>query len=467
MKQEDTPPIVNPDKPTRLRREVLLLSADIAACAIAMWLALRFRFGGAIPTPHQLPYQAFLPILISLRLVAAHGFGLYDFKHKLTPADHAFAGCAAALAGVGTGYALLVLVRLYYTQWIDVSRAVVGFDAVIMALWFAASRAVMLVALTRSGYRVRAIVIGPTAVCRALAEEIRAHAPKLFVLDGIVSTDGGKGADVLGGVDQLDGILERARPGQAILTSLSGPQDQLQRVFAQCDTAGVELYLHPDITASVLASSNVTSIAGLPLAPLSPGAAIGPYQTGKRALDVAASLCGLALALPLCIAAAIGVKLTSPGPVFFSQDRVGLRGRVFRVLKFRTMTENAEAGTGPVLSSDSDPRVTRVGRVLRRFRVDEIPQLWNVLKGEMSLVGPRPERPEFQAQFVIENPLYERRLLVKPGLTGLAQIHGRYDTDYAQKLRYDLIYVNSVSLATDLRILAATIRIVLTGKGAV
>ncbi len=144
-----------------------------------------------------------------------------------------------------------------------------------------------------------------------------------------------------------------------------------------------------------------------------------------------------------------------------------MRGAMFRLYKLRTMVADAEAETGPALAIRSDPRVTRLGGVLRKFRVDEIPQLWNVLRGEMSLVGPRPERKEFVEQFIKENPLYERRLLVKPGLTGLAQIHGRYDTAYAHKLRYDLIYVNTVSLLVDLRILIATVRIVLTGHGAV
>ncbi|MEX2015390.1 MAG: sugar transferase, partial [Candidatus Hydrogenedentales bacterium] len=123
--------------------------------------------------------------------------------------------------------------------------------------------------------------------------------------------------------------------------------------------------------------------------------------------------------------------------------------------------------SGPVLATANDPRITPVGRMLRRMRIDEIPQLWNVLRGDMSLVGPRPERADFIARFTQETPLYERRFLVKPGLTGLAQIHGRYDTDYAQKLRYDLIYINTLSLQTDLRILLATIRTVLTARGAV
>jgi lipopolysaccharide/colanic/teichoic acid biosynthesis glycosyltransferase len=136
------------------------------------------------------------------------------------------------------------------------------------------------------------------------------------------------------------------------------------------------------------------------------------------------------------------------------------------MLKFRTMVHGAESGSGPVLSERGDPRVTPLGRFMRRFRLDEAPQLWNVLTGAMSLVGPRPERPAFVARFTETDPLYERRHLVRPGMTGLAQIHGRYDSDYAHKLRYDLMYVNSASFAMDLRILFATLRIVVTGSGA-
>ena len=131
------------------------------------------------------------------------------------------------------------------------------------------------------------------------------------------------------------------------------------------------------------------------------------------------------------------------------------------------MRADAEEETGPVLATEDDDRVTPIGRWLRRWRIDEIPQLINVIRGEMSLVGPRPERQEFVDKFLEENPLYERRLAMRPGLTGLAQIHGRYDTDYAQKLRYDLLYINSASILLDLRILLATVQTVLTARGAI
>lgn len=162
----------------------------------------------------------------------------------------------------------------------------------------------------------------------------------------------------------------------------------------------------------------------------------------------------------------MAIALTSPGGIIFTQERVGWRGRPFRVYKLRTMRADAEAESGPILAKEGDARITLIGGMLRRWRIDEIPQLWNVIRGEMSLVGPRPERQTFVDQFLQENPLYERRLAMRPGLTGLAQIHGRYDTDYAQKLRYDLLYINSASTLQDLRILLATIQTVLTARGA-
>jgi lipopolysaccharide/colanic/teichoic acid biosynthesis glycosyltransferase len=152
------------------------------------------------------------------------------------------------------------------------------------------------------------------------------------------------------------------------------------------------------------------------------------------------------------------VALTSPGPVLFVQERVGHRGRTFPLIKFRTMRIDAESATGPVLSAGKqDPRMTPVGRWLRLFRLDEIPQLINVVRGEMSLVGPRPERPHFVEQFAARNPVYLRRHGVRPGITGLAQLHGGYHTDARDKLRFDLFYAAHHSLLLDISVLARTV----------
>jgi lipopolysaccharide/colanic/teichoic acid biosynthesis glycosyltransferase len=172
--------------------------------------------------------------------------------------------------------------------------------------------------------------------------------------------------------------------------------------------------------------------------------------------------------MPLWLLIALAIRLTSPGPSIYRQQRVGLHGRVFTMYKFRTMRQDAEAGTGPVWAREDDPRYTPIGRWLRKARLDEVPQLLNVLKGEMSLVGPRPERPYFVEQLAGEIPLYSRRSRVKPGITGWAQVIWRYDAslaDVKQKVKYDLFYIANMSLRMDFKILFMTIKTALLGKG--
>ena len=181
----------------------------------------------------------------------------------------------------------------------------------------------------------------------------------------------------------------------------------------------------------------------------------------KRTMDLLGSMTLLLLSSPVMLLVAALVPLTSKGPALFRQERVGANGKAFRIFKFRTMVANAEQHSGPVLASESDPRITRLGRFLRALRIDELPQLFNVLKGDMSLVGPRPERAFFVEQFEREFPAYELRRAVKPGLTGLAQVVGRYSTTVERKLHFDLLYIYNYSLLLDVKILLQTIRVVL------
>jgi lipopolysaccharide/colanic/teichoic acid biosynthesis glycosyltransferase len=217
----------------------------------------------------------------------------------------------------------------------------------------------------------------------------------------------------------------------------------------------------------------------------------------KRTMDIFGALVGIILSLPLLAVVPILIKLDSPGPVFYSQTRVGrnrrkadrryhqrsevddrrksdrrkhnLHGRPFRLLKFRTMVRDAEKASGPVWASKDDTRVTRLGRILRKTRIDEVPQFFNVLVGDMALVGPRPERPTFVQELSTRVEGYTDRLQVKPGITGLAQVEGGYDTavsSVVEKVGYDVAYIRSMSVWNDLKILGKTVRVVLTGKGA-
>lgn len=182
----------------------------------------------------------------------------------------------------------------------------------------------------------------------------------------------------------------------------------------------------------------------------------------KRMLDIAVSIPAIIILLPLMALTAIAIKADSKGPVIYSQERVGQYSKTFKVYKFRSMKQDAEAKSGPVLAKEGDSRITKVGRFIRATRIDELPQLFNVLKGEMSIVGPRPERPFFVEQFIKEKPEYAYRHNVKPGITGLAQIAGKYNTTAYDKLIYDLIYIQEVSIKTDLIIMLQTLKVLIT-----
>jgi sugar transferase (PEP-CTERM system associated) len=194
------------------------------------------------------------------------------------------------------------------------------------------------------------------------------------------------------------------------------------------------------------------------------------FGNAKRSAEFMLALVGLLIALPLLGLIALLVKLDSAGPIVYGQERVGERGRVFKLFKVRTMRTDAEADTGPVWSRRGhDPRVTRLGRVLRKLRLDEIPQLWNVLRGEMSFVGPRPERPHFVEQLRAVIPYYDERHTVKPGITGWAQVKFGYGSnleDAEEKLQYDLYYIKHMSIMLDLRIVFDTAKVMALGRGA-
>jgi sugar transferase (PEP-CTERM system associated) len=189
----------------------------------------------------------------------------------------------------------------------------------------------------------------------------------------------------------------------------------------------------------------------------------------RRVISIVISLIGLILALPLLPLIVLAIRLDSKGPVFYTQTRVGKSGRVFKVVKFRTMRQDAEAASGPQWAGDNDPRITRVGKFLRSSRLDEIPQLWCVLKGDMAFVGPRPERPEFIEWLSKEIPYYGVRHMVRPGLTGWAQVRYKYGStveDSREKLQYDLFYIKNASIGLDLLIMFQTVKTVLLRRGA-
>jgi exopolysaccharide biosynthesis polyprenyl glycosylphosphotransferase len=321
--------------------------------------------------------------------------------------------------------------------------------------------------------RRRALVIGAAGNAIEISRELQTHR--------------GLGLDVIGYLDVEHDVppLSEARPllgNRAEFTDVVTTHNIKEVIFAlehkhddivvdllaRGDSGDVGFKIVPDLYEILSGQARTSQLYGVPLIDINPSLMPAWEKTAKRILDLFIALIILLITSPIIAVTAIAIKLNSPGRVFYKQDRCGLNGRIFKIIKFRSMKQDAEKLTGPVWSQKNDPRVTAVGRFIRKVRLDEIPQMWNVLKGEMSLIGPRPERPFFVEKLAGEIPYYKRRLRVRPGVTGWAQVKHKYDEsveDVRMKLKYDLFYIENMSLRMDMKILFRTIFVVLFGKG--
>jgi exopolysaccharide biosynthesis polyprenyl glycosylphosphotransferase len=287
-----------------------------------------------------------------------------------------------------------------------------------------------------------------------------------FVEDDPAVAAGVKDFAVLGATDAILDLIDEYQVDEIVVAYAPSWCDQLlHRLIRTGHEDRVTVKVVPTLYDTVIGPVPGETIQDVPLLQLSGPRRTVRHAAAKRVLDLLLAAVMLVLLLPLVALAAAGIRLTSPGPALFRQRRVGRRGREFTIYKLRTMVIDAEVESGPVLARRGDVRVTRLGRLLRDTRIDELPQLWNVLRGDMSLVGPRPERPEFVALHAQRIAGYLKRLDVKPGITGLAQVYAGYLTNVYDKLRYDWMYVHQCSLLLDLKILGRTVGTVLMRRG--
>lgn len=288
---------------------------------------------------------------------------------------------------------------------------------------------------------------------------------------GISNLDLGKeykNKKVLGDYKEIKRIIRETDAKEIILAVDRVEEDILFSIVNEADNENLSIKIVPDLYEIISGQARTSQIYGLPLIDIMPKLMPDWEKKMKRLMDIIISFLFLIFASPIILITAIAIKLESKGPVFYKQERSGLNGKVFKIIKFRSMVQDAEKSSGPVWSTKNDPRITKVGRFIRKVRIDEIPQMINVLRGDMSMVGPRPERPYFVEKLSQEIPLYKRRLKVRPGITGWAQVKHKYDEtieDVKMKLRYDLFYIENMSLKTDFIILFRTVFVVLFGKG--
>lgn len=277
-----------------------------------------------------------------------------------------------------------------------------------------------------------------------------------------------KAIKVESNLNSLTQIIEKYNIQEMILALEKDEHDSLVDIISLCGDRNIKIKIVPDLYEILSGQARTSQIYGMPLIDIMPELMPEWERKLKRLLDIVVSVIILLISLPVTLITAIAIKIDSEGPVFFTQERMGMNGKIFKMIKFRSMKKDAEKLTGPVWSQKNDPRVTRIGKIIRKLRIDEIPQFINVLKGDMSVVGPRPERPFFVEKLSQEIPYYRRRLKVRPGITGWAQVKHKYDEsieDVKIKLRYDLFYIENMSIRMDLKILFRTIFVVLFGKG--
>lgn len=328
--------------------------------------------------------------------------------------------------------------------------------------------------LSKRGVGLRRLaVVGTGKSARVFAEKVLKDAHLGYELVGFIS-DGDDITDVdvskvLGPLDDVRSIVLEKDVAELVITHSSNPEDRVRAVTNNCVGLDVAIRAVPDVVDMISGRVRMIRLDGVPLADVVGQPLFGWYYFVKRSLDIVYALVGLTVSVPLFLILWPFVRSQSGGSFFYRQERVGRDGEPYVMYKIRSMVANAESESGPIWAGTDDPRVTPIGRFIRLYRIDELPQLINVLKGNMSVVGPRPERRNFVEEFGRTIPLYTRRLAVKPGITGLAQVKHKYDEtldDVREKLKYDLYYIDHMTPGLDLRIYIWTLQVILTGKGA-
>ncbi|MBN2200136.1 MAG: undecaprenyl-phosphate glucose phosphotransferase [Candidatus Aminicenantes bacterium] len=470
----------------RIRLIGLFLVGDVLGVLAAYFYSYAFRFYAyIIPVdpakgiPPLSDYILVFPLFLGLHLFIFYLQGFYRSRLKRTKFDDFILISLNAGITILLVQAVLNYLYAYSTGTSPLFRISFKLSHGFLAVYFAS--VILLISFLRNqiyfllkrryarGLNLQnVIIVGAGEMGRTVAQKIIQYKDLGYVLKGFLDDEvpagetvdiDGVGVRVLGPLESLAAVLEAGDIQEVYVALDLGNYAQILETLKVVHKHTVRVRLIPDLFQLLTLKSNIQDLDGIPVISIDEVSLRGGKLAVKRAIDLVVSGVLLLLLSPLFLVVSLLVKLTSRGSVFYKQERVGLDGRAFDLIKFRTMVSDAEKNSGPVMCQPGDKRMTRVGRFLRRYSIDEFPQLVNVLRGQMSLIGPRPERPFFVRDFREKIPKYMLRHKVKSGITGWAQVHGlRQDTSIEKRLEFDFYYMQNWSLALDLKIAWMTLR---------
>ncbi|MAG35730.1 MAG: sugar transferase [Dehalococcoidia bacterium] len=456
-----------PRGPHLRERRLLLLIGDLAASNLALLAAVLWRGWWDLPG-NVAPAWWFVTLTVLAVIITR----VSDSDDVALAANPYASSYASGRAGLIT--TMLYLFAPYVSAPLPQSRAAMVLFLLVSLILRVGWRAGYALLIRQPRFATRLAVVGHGPSAQSFVAAVQAYTgPEHQIVGCVVDRSEDthsviEGAPLLGGPEALGELVER-RAVSLIVLALQGPMSSaISAQVIRAYEAGVQIVPMAAYYESLTGRVPIDQVGDYWIFAVPAAQLDWPSALAKRVTDVVGALVGLAIILLAIVPIATAVRLSGPGPIVFTQTRAGLRGRQFRVRKFRTMAADAELAGEAQWAVPDDPRVTWAGRWLRASRLDELPQFWNVLRGEMSLVGPRPERPEFIAQLQETIPFYRARLLVKPGITGWAQVKQEYAgslEDTVVKLQYDLYYINHQSLYLDLLILLKTVSVILRLQG--
>jgi len=439
------------------KRQIFFVILDGAAVVLSWLAAVYLRHGELVQLP---PYRTLSTYLIYLSVLVFVVLTVFYFmqvyKEFYSPIDR------AARATV-ISFLLINLISYYFQEFAHSRLVIIIFSA--LFLLFASSWRIVffLFNATEMGKRVfqrRTVIVGTGADAATLCDQISLLRSSPFEVVGLVSAerdnrDTVNDLSVLGTISDLEKIIQQHNIDELIITQDELSTSRLWSLKGELRKTGVSVKIAPLGLEDIIADSDMDELrSDLPVIEFVMDPISGWQKLVKRIMDISISSFLLVLTSPLFAVICLLIKREANGPVFYFQERLGRHGEPFKVVKFRTMIPGAEEETGPIWAEKDDTRATRVGTRLRRLGLDELPQLFNIVRGEMSLVGPRPERPYFAE---LHHELTQRRLSVKPGITGLAQVSSRYALSVEEKVKYDLFYIQNFSLSLDVALFIRTV----------